>query len=158
MNSMETRKIGRLLCLPLILGSFGCSTMRTENQAAAEALALTGYINQGETDTLMGSSSRPFLFESEILPTEAMLNDLWQGLIDAGVRFDDPRVREIRVVDGESYRVFADSWEVATWFTNYVSDPAYLVFLDTADQQLVIVLDKNKKNKQPYLGFGEVRE
>ncbi len=153
---MGTRKTGVMLLLPLIVILVGCSTMRTESQAGAEALSLTGRVNRGEADILTGTSSRPFLFESEILPTEAMLNDLWQGLVDAGVTFDDPRVREVRLVDGESYRVFADSWEVETWFKNYVKEPAYLVFLDTRDQQLVIVLDRSKKNKRPYLGFGEV--
>ncbi|MDC7223127.1 MAG: hypothetical protein PQJ60_05255 [Spirochaetales bacterium] len=136
----------------------GCSTLMTESRAASTALALTDSVNEGEADTLIGSSSRPFLFESEILPSEAMLDDLWQGLIDAGVTFDDPQVKEIRVVDGESYRVFAETWEVETWFKNYLSEPAYLVFLDTADQQLVIVLDRNKKNDRPIMGFGEVKQ
>ena len=155
---MITRKFSKGLMLVLLVGLSGCSTMLSETQASAKAVAVTGQVNRGEADTLTGTSSRPFLFESEILPSEAMLNDLWQGLIDAGVTFDNPRVREVRVVDGDSYRVFAETWEVETWFKNYVKDPAYLVFLDTDDQQLVLVLDRNRKNRTPIMGFGEVRQ
>ena len=154
---MNTRIFTKGIILAALIGLAGCSTMISEEQASAKAIAVTGRVNRGEADTLTGTSSRPFLFESEILPSEAMLNDLWQGLIDAGVTFDNPQVREVRVVDGESFRVFADTWEVETWFKNYVKDPAYLVFLDTEDQQLVLVLDRNKKNSRPILGFGERR-
>lgn len=135
----------------------GCSSLLNENQAGAEAVSLARQVNAGQVDALAGTSSRPFLFEGEILPTEAMLNDLWQGLTDGGVTFDDPTVREVRVVDGESFKVFANSWEVEVWFKRYVPDPAYLVFLDTAEQQLVILLDRNRKNPRRVMGFGEVR-
>ncbi|MDC7218486.1 MAG: hypothetical protein PQJ59_00995 [Spirochaetales bacterium] len=154
---MKLTKLGGFLIPLMAIGLIGCSTMLFESQAASEAVKITGQVNDGKADTLIGTSSRPFLFESEILPSESMLNDLWQGLIDAGVTFDDPQVREVRVVDGESFKVFAETWEVETWFKNYVSQPAYLVFLDTQDQQLVIVLDRNRKNDRPLMGFGEVR-
>jgi hypothetical protein len=153
---MKIKIIGLSILVSFSLGFSACSTMMSESRAASEALSITGKVNRGDGDKLIGSSSRPFLFESEILPSEAMLNNLWQGLIDGGVYFDNPQVREVRVVDGESFRVFAETWEVETWFKNYVTDPAYLVFLDTEEQQLVILLDRDKKNKTPILGFGEV--
>jgi hypothetical protein len=155
MNIRNLRIIAILLVSVL---AAGCSTMLSESQAGSEALKITGKVNNGQVDSLAGSSSRPFLFEAEILPTQSMLNDLWQGLIEAGITFDNPTVREVKVVDGDSYRVFAQTWEVETWFKNYVKDPAYLVFLDTSDQQLVIVLDRNRKNPRRVLGFGEVRK
>lgn len=156
--NMKDKKLLMIFHVLVVLLLAGCSTILTESQAASRAVRVTSQVNSGQVDTLMGSSSRPFLFEAEILPTESMLNDLWQGLVDGGVIFDNTSVREVRVVDGESYKVFAQTWEVETWFKNYLSDPAYMVFLDTTDQQLVIIVDQSKKNKTPILGFGEVRE
>lgn len=132
--------------------------MLSETQAGFEAVSLTKQVNDGQIDALERTSSRPFLFESEILPTESMVNDLWQGLIEAGITFENPQIGEVRIVDGQSYLFFSRAWEVETWFKNYVKDPAYLVFLDTEDQQLVFVLDRNRKNPRRILGFGEVRE
>lgn len=159
--------IGYIMCLmkkifivPLagLLILAGCSSLINEREAGLKAVGMAKSVNAGEDRELQKLSARPFLFEGEILPTETMLENLWQGLIDAGVTFDDPQVKEIRVVDGDSYRVFSQAWEVETWFKNYVTEPAYLVFLDTEDQQLVFIIDRTRKSRQKILGFGEVRE
>jgi hypothetical protein len=145
----------RIVLLPLaaiLLAS--CSTIST-GAAQAEALRFLETVDDGEVGAAVAMSSRPFLFESEILVSEALVTDLWTGL--SGLDFSSGEISGYGVIDGDSYRYFADSWEVRTWLENYTDETTALVFFNWQNRELVIVVDRNARAKQRIQGFGEVR-
>lgn len=131
-----------------------CSTISMK-AAGNEALKLLDRVQNSDVEGAMEMTARPFLFESEILVSDALVNGLWDDL--AGIDFSDAQINRFAVIDPESARYFTNSWEVRTWLENYTDESAAVVFVDWQNRQLVIIVDRNIKSKKRIQAFGEVR-
>lgn len=120
---------------------------------AEEAL---GLLDQDKSDVITQWSDRPFLFEGEILLSEGLISELWTGLAGKGI--SSAEISRISLVDENSYKTFADTWEASTWFLNYTGEKTLMVFFNWQDRELVLLMNKQRGEKQPIQGFGEVRK
>ena len=132
-----------------------CATT-TEREAAREAEEIAGLIRAGDAETLGGITGRPFLFEGEILPSPELVNDLWTGLAGAGLLVDG--YREIRLEDPDTgtSRLFGDAWEVEAWFRRHLPPEASLVFIADDEGEIVLILNRNRRDAGRVWGLAEV--
>lgn len=131
----------------------GCSTI-SQKAAEHEAQDLIAAVDSGELDTAIDMSARPFLFEGEILLSEALVSDLWEGL--SSLDFSQAELSGYTVVDSDSARFFEDSWEVRTWLENYTDETTAMVIFDWNNSQLVLIVDRSVGATQRIMGFGEL--
>jgi len=146
-------KVLPLFVFALLL--WGCSTI-SDKAAQSKAEEALNLLDQENSQLLTQWSNRPFLFEGEILLSEGLISELWSGL--AGKGLSTAEISRIAVVDEQSYKAFADTWEVNTWFQNYTGPQTLMVFFNWEDRELVLLVDKQRGEDQPIQGFGEVRQ
>lgn len=145
--------IGLLMLGILLLGS--CATI-SEKRVQQESDAFFQALDRGDTEYLSVRTMRPFLFETEILVSAGLVDELWMNL--SALEFSNAEMNRILTVDEESYSIFSNSWEAEQWFHNYVSNEDVLVFYSWRDRELVVVMDRSRSAEARILGFGEVRE
>lgn len=138
-----------------ILMLASCATI-SEKRVQQETDSFFLALDRGDTEYLSMQTVRPFLFETEILVSPGLVEELWMNL--SSLEFEGAELNRITIVDEDSHRYFSSSWEAEQWFRNYVTDRDALVFYSWKNRELVIVMDRSRKAEARILGFGEVRE
>ena len=140
------RIIKTLILLAMITIVMACSTL-TEKAARQEALKITSLMNDGKTGDLIKISRMPFLFETEILSSDKLMRTLWDGLKDAGYKIKNPAVSKIVEAGPETWKVFADTWEVQVYYKKYAPKTAYLVYVKgDGDREIVFLLNRDRRD------------
>ncbi|MDF1569601.1 MAG: hypothetical protein P1P77_16395 [Spirochaetaceae bacterium] len=146
---MNTMKL--LLVLSAVLLA-SCRTM-TDNQVAAEALAVTQSVNGSDIDALNASSGTPFLFETEIFPSPVQLNALWEGLAASGYDFGPKGEITVSDPDENTWKKFSSSREVQVWFQSHAPENAALAVIPTGDGKILLVIDRDRRHSDRIRGL-----
>jgi hypothetical protein len=88
-------------------------------------------LNTADEERVMKLSALPFLLDGETVAREEDLRNLWGTLRSTGFSFSDARIEDIRAVDPDSYRAFADDPEVRAFFKKHTGKGAAVVRLRT---------------------------
>lgn len=115
----------------------------TDRRARDEAAEWTSAIETGDIDALTGGSGLPFLFEGEILPTAAIVRDLWAGLGKSGYGFDPAGEVSLFDVDEQTWKTFSDSREVEIWFRRHAPKRASVARIPTTGGGIVLILNRH---------------
>ena len=116
------------------------SLQRSFDQGNVDLVA--SFINGRQPEKLAAMSSTPFLVDGEIVAFKGDVAAFWTGIIRAGFRVEGANLQQGSALDGESYRQFADTMEVKTFFAQYVKKDARILEMRTTrsgDRILVIV-------------------
>jgi hypothetical protein len=92
-----------------------------------EVRQLADLINSGQPQKLYSISGTPFLLDGEIVPLPEDVSAFWTGIVKAGFRVQGAALESGVPVTAESYRQFADTMEVNSFFSRYVKDDARIL-------------------------------
>ena len=114
-------------------------------------LKLVSLINEGKVSEVKGLSPAPFVLDTETLYLESDVATLWKNLKGASFAMDESRFVSSKPVDGDSYRAFADTYDMKNFFASYTGKDTSLVTVDTADGRYLLLLER------PIQGYPRIR-
>ena len=121
------RALGYLTLLALIpLGS--CATLRYGADSGM-VRKLDAYLSQGRGDEIARMTQLPFLLDGEVVLLSQDVRDFWDGVVHAGWRLAGWVVAEGTPVGQDTWKMFAQTQEVRSFFHNYVGKRARLLEL-----------------------------
>jgi hypothetical protein len=89
-------------------------------------------INEGQATKLAAMSSAPFLVDGEIVALKADVAGFWDGIVKAGYKVESPKLEQGSPVVPDSYKQFADTMEVKSFFAQYVKNDTRILELKSA--------------------------
>ena len=110
-------------------------------------------INSGDSVQLASHSESPFLLDGEIVPLPADVASFWQGIAKAGYRVEGAALDRGAPVGADSYKDFADTMEVKSFFSRYVKDGARVLELTTSAGTHIRLLTRSRWFSWKILGF-----
>jgi hypothetical protein len=129
-------------------------------QCASLAVRYTGtledavrYINLGDAKGLVKLSGVPFLCDREIVLLDKDLGIFWGNLVGKKFSLKNPVFGKPVPIDGQTYKEFASTMEVESFFSNYLSDKACWVKVETGDFRLTLLLDTAKNGATVIRGW-----
>ena len=150
----STRKLSVVCVSAAIMALASCATIqRSRDQSDAEAVARL--INDRQPQTLAAMSSTPFLVDGEIVALKGDVASFWSGIVKAGFRVEGATLGQGSALTGESYKQFADTMEVKTFFAQYVKKDARILEMRTStsgDRILLIFRDSFSKTIYGFKG------
>ena len=127
----------------VILALASCASIqRAQDQGNVQAVARL--INEKQPQKLAAMSSTPFLVDGEIVALKADVASFWSGIVRAGFRVEEATLNQGSALTAESYKQFADTMEVRTFFAQYVKKDARILEMRTStsgDRILLIFRD-----------------
>jgi len=105
---------------------------------------VAGLINNSQAQKLSAMSARPFLVDGEIVAFKADVASFWSGIVKAGFRVEGATLTQGSLLVPDSYKQFADTMEVKSFFAQYVKKDARILELRTSasgDRILLIFRD-----------------
>ncbi len=143
-----------LLVVPLLVSvalASCASLQRSQDQEKVRQVA--ALINSGDSARLASLSASPFLLDGEIVPLSADVASFWQGIAKAGFRVEGAALDRGTPVSAESYRDFADTMEVKSFFSRYVKDGARVLELTTSAGTRIRLLTQSRWFSWKIMGF-----
>jgi hypothetical protein len=110
-------------------------------------------INTGDSARLASLSASPFLIDGEIIPLGADVASFWQGIVKAGFRVEGATLDRGVPVSADSYKDFADTMEVKSFFSRYVKDGARVLEMTTSTGTRILLLTRSQWFSWKILGF-----
>lgn len=97
-------------------------------------------INEGQADKLAAMSAVPFLVDGEIVTLKPDVASFWSGIVKAGFKVEGATLVQAAALVPDSYKQFANTMEVKTFFAQYVKKEARLLELGTSKSGKRIML------------------
>jgi hypothetical protein len=125
-------------CAALIALSSCASLQHSWDQGNVETVAKL--INDGQSAKLASMSGSPFLVDGEIVALKADVAGFWDGIIKAGYKVAGPSLGDATPVGPDSYKRFADTMEVKSFFAEYVKKGTRVLELKTSGGKSVLLI------------------
>jgi hypothetical protein len=135
----------------LLLLSSCAGLQRSRDRGDARYIA--DLINSGKPQELTRMSAVPFLVDGEIVALPGDVAAFWQNAVKSGFRIPSPELASAEPLRADSYREFADSMEVKTFFKKYADRDARLLELESSSGQSVLLLVKDSWGARKLYGF-----
>ena len=146
----------RILVLLTLSGLFfSCSTLGS-GYYEDTGLIIANQLNKGMHESLSEDSDYPFVFEQEILASSSQVKMLWEGLVKAGYYVENPTVTINEPVSDKDSLLFAESWEIRSYFEKYLTDDDRLLLINGDNSSFYIILRRNDKDSYKIIGWKEV--
>ena len=129
----------------------GCATFGTGQAGDAEKIVTL--INRGDAEQLTNISVIPFIFEGEVLFKASDVGAVWRNLSVNGFRINYPKYEEAARVDAGTYRIFADTYEMETYFAKHVPAAATLAKVTSKGQVYWLLLGRLTGGSPELLGI-----
>jgi hypothetical protein len=143
------KKIPILLAgVMLLLGA--CVTFKVDEDQVAKIIKL---INSGDTDKLARVTRVPFLLDGEIIALQDDAGLLWKNLAQAGFTLQNAALADLIPVKEDTYKLFADTWEVEVFFKKYVPPKSMVAQVKADNGDFLLLLDGEKKGYAQILGI-----
>lgn len=139
--------------IPLLIAIVlvGCVSLQQQYYNAADDVV--DLINDGKAEELSEMTQTPFLLDGEIVILDNDIKGFWQNIIKAGFRVQNPSIIDPYPVNENTFKEFANTMEVESYFKKYISKKGHVVVVETDKFKLLLVMDKAKKNKTKIIGF-----
>jgi len=110
-------------------------------------------INTGQPAKLAVMSVMPFLLDGEIIALRGDVAAFWEGIVKAGFKIEGATLEQGTAVITASYRAFANTMEVKSFFSQYVKDGSRILDLRTSSGKHVLLLFRDAWFSKTILGF-----
>lgn len=127
-----------VLCASLLISCASTPYIQKE----APVLRLVQLINDGKVTQVEGLATTPFVLDTETLYLENDVTTMWNNLKNASFVMADAKMASTSLVDPESYKVFADTFDMKNYFAKYTGKNTSIVTIDTRDGKYVLLLDR----------------
>ncbi len=114
-------------------------------QKEAGVLKLVGLINEGKVNQVEGLSHTPFVLDTETLYLESDVATMWKNLKTASFAMTDATFESTKPVTTDSYKIFADTYDMKNYFTKYTGANTSVVTVETGDGRYYLLLDRKVK-------------
>ncbi len=154
MNNMRTGRVHKLAfaVVAALLVSSCASFQRGWDQHHVDMVA--GLINGGQGDKLAAMSATPFLVDGEIVAMKPDVAAFWNGIVKAGFKVEGATLTEGSPITDASYKQFADTMEVKSFFAQYVKKDARILELRTATSgDRILLIFRDNWNTNTIYGF-----
>ncbi len=141
-----------MFVIAAVILTAGCATLNS-GSSNSEALEAVSLINEGNAETLIGNSSIPFIFESEILFRQGDVDAVWLNLTAGGFTIPGAEVLSLKRVDEQSCLVFAGSEEMRVFFAKYVDPKASVAEIKSGARVYRLLLGKAVDGVPQLLGI-----
>ena len=138
-------------CAILLALSSCASLQKSSDQGAVKDIA--DLINSGQAQKLAAMSETPFLVDQEIVPLKADVKSFWDGVVRAGFRVQGAALEEAAPADDASYSQFANTFEVKSFFANYVRKGARVLRMSTSSGTHILLLVRSDWFSRKLIGF-----
>jgi hypothetical protein len=142
---------GIIFVFVIMILFIGCAAMQIK-QYETVANNVIAYINAGDFESLSSLTNVPFLLDGEIIMLEKDMEDFWKNITAAGFKIREVVKMENLGVNENSFKQFAETMDVKSYFKNYVSSEAVLILLETETARFIFLLDMKEKDKK-IMGF-----
>jgi len=129
------------MVVPVLVLFFSCASTPYV-QTDKGVLKLVELINEGQVNSVEGLVQTPFALDTETLYLEQDVATLWENLHSAGFTITEPRVVSAEPVSSETWRVFADSFDMKNFFARYTGEDTSLVTLETREGTCYLLLER----------------
>jgi hypothetical protein len=151
MKRAKSPRLVLLVPLAAALALASCASIqRSQDQGKVREVA--DLINAGDSAKLATLSASPFLLDGEIVPLPADVASFWQGISKAGFRVEGAALDRGVPVAADSYKDFADTMEVKSFFARYVKN-ARVIDLTTSAGRRIRLLTMSQWFSWKILGF-----
>ena len=141
----------KIVILLVIAVLAGCITLEQRLSQAAENVI--DMINEGQADDLADMTVTPFLLDGEIIILDQDMRDFWANIIEAGFEIGTPVLIESIPLQEDTFRQFAETKEVQSYFAKYVSEDCHVVIVETESMRFLFLMDRPEKKKSKIIGF-----
>jgi len=114
-------------------------------QKEAGVLKLVGLINDGKVNEVEGLSRTPFVLDTETLYLESDVTTMWKNLKAASFVMAGAKFESTNRVTADSYKIFADSYDMKNYFAKYTGADTSVVTVETGDGRYYLLLDRKVK-------------
>lgn len=114
-------------------------------QKEDEVLKLVTLINEGRVGEVEGLTPAPFVLDTETLYLESDVSTFWKNLKEASFAMKEARYVSAEHVGPESWKVFAETYDMKNFFARYTGKDTSVVTLETADGTYLLLLERAVK-------------
>ncbi len=144
----RTYRAGTALWIPLALGaSLALASCASFHAAPSEkdVMKLVDLVNEGKVTSVKGLAPAPFALDTETLYLDSDVATLWDNLAAAGFEMNGAKVSENEKTDSETWKTFADSFDMMNFFEKYTGKDTWLVTVDTDEGRYFLLLERKIK-------------
>ena len=138
----------KILLFLLCAGVLSCASLQQKRFTGSVEDVLV-YINSGRAEELIAVSQTPFLLDTEIILLKEDIREFWSQILKVGFKIPDYRSISSTPIAGTTYKAFADTMEVQSFFQKYVSDRAHIVTVDAGSFSVHFITDR--------VGIGDIK-
>ncbi len=135
------------VALVLLVSCASAPYVQKENSV----LELIELVNEGGITGIDGLVMAPFVLDTETLYLENDITTLWDNLYRNGFVMTDAQFVRAEPVTPESYKLFADTFDMKNFFDHYTGKDTSLVTVDTREGQYYFLLER------PVRGYPRIR-
>ncbi|ULQ60306.1 hypothetical protein K7I13_03075 [Brucepastera parasyntrophica] len=152
-RSNKTGKTAGILLLAVLLAVLASCSSSPHVQKEADVLKLIRLINEGKVTEVEGLSPAPFVLDSETLYLESDIETLWKNLKAASFTMSNAVFVQTEHITPDSYKIFADTFDMKNFFEKYTDKDTSVVTIDTADGRYYLILERKVKGYPKIRGF-----
>ncbi len=110
-------------------------------------------LNTGQAQKLASMSVTPFLVDGEIVLLKGDVASFWDGIVKVGFRVEGASLDQGTPITAESYKQFADTMEVKSFFSQYVKKDARVLSMTSSKGTHVLLLMRRDVLYLKIIGF-----
>lgn len=110
-------------------------------------------LNAGQPQKLAAMSVTPFLVDGEIVLLKNDVAAFWEGVTKAGFRVDGAALDQGTPVTEESYKQFASTMEVKSFFARYVKKDSRILTMTSSTGRRILLVMRSEWFSRQVMGF-----
>ncbi len=114
-------------------------------QTEGGVMKLVTLINEGKVSSVEGLSKTPFVLDTETLYLESDVATMWKNLKEASFVMADARFVRTEHLTSDSYKMFADTFDMKNYFAKYTGANTSAVTVETREGAYFLLLDRKVK-------------
>lgn len=111
-------------------------------QKERDVLGLIRLINEGNVTEVEGLSPAPFVLDTETLYLEDDVATMWKNLKAASFAMSDAKFARSEPVGADSYKLFADTFDMKNYFAKYTGKDSSVVTVNTSEGRYLLLLER----------------
>jgi hypothetical protein len=110
-------------------------------------------LNTGQPQKLAAMSVTPFLVDGEIVLLKNDVASFWESVTKAGFRVEGAALDQGTPVSAESYKQFAQTMEVKTFFSRYVKKDSRILSMTSSAGSRILLVMRSEWSSRQIMGF-----
>lgn len=136
----------------LLTAAAGCTSLGGSG-GSSDVRKIVDLISFGDVDALIANTSVPMILDGELIYRTSDIEGFWTTVRENGLTFSDFETLSFSAVSADSYVLFAESYELKTYFAKYVPETSRIALLESGSDAVVLLLGEMKSGIREILGI-----